>query len=314
MLALAAALAGGLLGTLLVRTVAVGIGFVNQPNRIVPQHTTAVAYGGGLGVYLGMLAGLLVVRSDAMLLLPAGLAAVLGLVDDKVGLRPSTKLVGQAAVAAVLVAVLPVPEMVGAPGVDMLGMGLVAVVLMNAANLTDVCDGLVGGLGALAVGAMALTTRSIPLGVGAAALVGFLAFNRPPASIFLGDAGSHLVGLLLAAGTSLLMVQRGALGGGAIAILCAGVFIFELVFLIVIRTRKGRRFWAGSPDHFSLRLQAGPFSRWQTVLIAWSAGGLGAAAALVAAHSRAWVGVAALAVSVIGALVAARVLMRWDAE
>jgi UDP-GlcNAc:undecaprenyl-phosphate GlcNAc-1-phosphate transferase len=53
-------------------------------------------------------------------------------------------------------------------------------------------------------------------------------------------------------------------------LLCA-VFLLELILLIVIRWRKGIPFWLGSPDHFSLRLQAAGLSRWTTLIVSWLA-------------------------------------------
>ena len=138
---------------------------------------------------------------------------------------------------------------------------------VNAVNLTDVCDGLVAAV--VAVSMVGLATiggfaSPLPLVV-AAACLGFLVFNKPAASIYLGDAGSHLLGFLLAALTiEVIAGTRGILADLG-AVLCSSVFIFELVFLVLVRRAKGLPWWRGSPDHFSLRMQAGPFTRTETV-------------------------------------------------
>jgi UDP-GlcNAc:undecaprenyl-phosphate GlcNAc-1-phosphate transferase len=99
----------------------------------------------------------------------------------------------------------------------------------------------------------------------AGALLGFFIFNSPKASIFLGDAGSHLLGFFLAAFT--LKCTRGMdfLNGILWMIFICSIFLFELVFITTVRIRKGKPWWKGSPDHFSLRLQKAGYTRWQII-------------------------------------------------
>jgi UDP-N-acetylmuramyl pentapeptide phosphotransferase/UDP-N-acetylglucosamine-1-phosphate transferase len=75
--AFGATLAGGLAATWLARAAARRIGFVNQPNPIVPQHRKAVAYGGGLSVIMALGMGLAISQEGLCLLVPAGLAVLL---------------------------------------------------------------------------------------------------------------------------------------------------------------------------------------------------------------------------------------------
>lgn len=309
--ALAAAFCGGLIASWSVRTIARRIGFVNRPNAIVPQHRAAVAYGGGIAVLIGILAGMSVAPEGLALLVPAGLAALLGVVDDALILRPFMKLCGQVCVAASLLAVVSAPALSGIRLVDSVTAVTATLIFMNAVNLTDVCDGLAAGLGALALGVVAVAADFLPFGLAAASLLGFLILNRPPATIFLGDAGSHLVGVMLAASALMLMDQAGV-AGGAVAVLATGVFLFELGFLMLVRRKKGIPVWRGSPDHFSLRLQAGPFSRWQTVLLSWAAGGAAGLAALAAHFGPAWAGPVFVAASVVLAMYLSRRLLRWE--
>jgi UDP-GlcNAc:undecaprenyl-phosphate GlcNAc-1-phosphate transferase len=148
------------------------------------------------------------------------------------------------------------------------------VTLVNAVNLTDVCDGLVAGLAAVAFAAFGAlgwvewNFAAVAIGT----LAGFLLFNGAPASIFLGDAGSHLLGFVMAVVGLGAFAQPGAtpITAGPL-LLTVGVFLFELMFLIRMRRSRGVPFWRGSPDHFTLRLQAAGLSRWATVVIAWSA-------------------------------------------
>jgi UDP-GlcNAc:undecaprenyl-phosphate GlcNAc-1-phosphate transferase len=168
--------------------------------------------------------------------------------------------------------------------------------MVNATNFTDVCDGLVASLGVVTLLAMALILRppgAVTYVAASGACAGFFLRNRPPAIIFLGDAGSHLIGFLLAAawldGTA-SVDHSGAFASGA---LVCGVFLFELVFITAVRIWKRLPWWRGSPDHFSLRLQAAGWSRWRvdtvaalvavaTALLGWSTSRVGIVPAMLA--------------------------------
>jgi UDP-GlcNAc:undecaprenyl-phosphate GlcNAc-1-phosphate transferase len=155
---------------------------------------------------------------------------------------------------------------------------LALVTLVNAVNLTDVCDGVVSGLAAVAfwwIGATVAAPSGVLLIASAAAAggcVGFLFHNAPRARVFLGDAGSHWVGYTLSALLLLAPPEDSAVRRTGLGTLIAGVFLFELVLLIASRLRRGVPVWRGSNDHFTLRLQAAGLSIWQTVLSAWTAG------------------------------------------
>lgn len=299
------------LGTWLMRGYARSVGFVNQPNAIVPQHTSAVAYGGGVGVAAGTLLAGLALGAPAPLLLAAVGIAALGLYDDAVALSAGRKFLGQVLPAA-LVAWEVSPTFTGIALLDAALATFWGLVLINAVNLTDVCDGLVGGLGALALAGLGFATGEPLLLAAGASCLGFLVWNRPPASIYLGDAGSMLIGLLAAWG-SLKLLDGPGLGAPLAGFVIPGVFLFELVLLVAVRVHKGLPWWKGSPDHFSLRMQAGPFSRWQTVLTAWTAGALLAGAGWSVATGGGAPAIAATALAtVLLAGGAARALLRWE--
>jgi UDP-GlcNAc:undecaprenyl-phosphate/decaprenyl-phosphate GlcNAc-1-phosphate transferase len=273
----AGGLVAGALATWLVRRAAWALGIVAAPNPIVPQHTRPVAYLGGTGIAAGAGAvlGVAALSGIPVSLLPPGderallLGAIgylgLGTFDDLRPLRPGPKLAAQLGLAVAVVAIadtgLAVPTLAVA--------ALWLVVVVNAVNLTDVCDGLVGSLAAAAlVGVAAIAPAAAPLALLlAAACVGFLAFNRAPASIFLGDGGSHLLGFAI--GGLWLAALHGAPSWhlAAAAPLGAGVFLFELVFLVIVRAQRGLPFWRGSPDHLALRLQAAGLGKHKTVAV-----------------------------------------------
>jgi len=258
--------------TLGARQLARHYSIVAAPNPIVPQHREPVAYLGGLGLCGGLLCTFLFTGDwpSVAVLVGGGGMLGLGLLDDLIPLQPLHKLLAQTVVASASVALGLGAWITGHFVLDDAIVCVLIVAWVNAVNLTDVCDGLVAALTAIGmIGLAALNGFEDPLPlVIAAACLGFLVYNKPAASIYLGDAGSHLLGFLMAA----LTIEACASGRGVVAdlaaLLCSFVFIFELIFLIVVRRSKGLPFWRGSPDHFSLRMQAGPFTRRQTVLAA----------------------------------------------
>jgi UDP-GlcNAc:undecaprenyl-phosphate GlcNAc-1-phosphate transferase len=322
------AAAGGVACTWVVRGLALRWGIVNQPNPLVAQHTRPVAYLGGLGLAGGVAIGVGTAAAlwPEMDLLPGGIPADalatgallflgIGLVDDLRAFSPLPKLLLQFAAAAIAAAAGVLGPRTGVAAADVAIAAFWMVVLVNAVNFTDVCDGLVSSIALVAFGILGLAEPRLgagPLLVAGAAL-GVLAFNRPPASIFLGDAGSHLLGFLLAAGTLAGAAGRPPWPALPWALLAGGVFLFELAFITAERVRKGLPWWRGSPDHFALRLQAAGVGR----------GGVDAGAALAAAllagsgaalwRLEARMGIALLAGLAVGLAVAWRVLARLPA-
>jgi UDP-GlcNAc:undecaprenyl-phosphate GlcNAc-1-phosphate transferase len=274
----ATSLVVGVVATWLSRHLAWRTGVVAPPRPMVPAHVRPVACLGGLGIGAAIAvvaaAGALVdvhvlpVADRSAVAMALGLAGylALGTVDDIVPLAPAPKLVLQTAVALAVASVIHGRATGGA--VAMSTLWIVAVV--NAVNLVDVCDGLAGSLAAVALAAVAAVSPSAaPLAlVIAAATVGFLAFNRAPASIFLGDGGSHLLGFAIAGLWLLAIHEAPSWHRMASALLGVGVFAFEVVFLVVVRTQRRLPFWRASPDHVSMRLQAAGLSRGQTVVVA----------------------------------------------
>ena len=118
--------------------------------------------------------------------------------------------------------------------------------------------------------------------VAAGACAGFLVLNAPRASIFLGDAGSHFVGFLLAALSMQTVGGRDRFAEFTAVLLVLGVFLFELVFLVWARRRRGLSWWLGSDDHAAIRLQAAGLTVWSTDVVLWVCGAmLGIGAILV---------------------------------
>jgi UDP-GlcNAc:undecaprenyl-phosphate GlcNAc-1-phosphate transferase len=210
----------------------------------------------------------------------AALALAGGTADDLRPLRPARQLVLQAAVAAIVLAAFD-PSLVAA-----LGLFALVVACTNAVNVVDGQDGLAGGLGAISATGLALCLADTgspgeQLGlVLAGALCAFLAWNRPPARIFLGNGGAYAVGTLLAALAAMLIEEDGA-RGIAPAVLCLGVFFFDLAFTVVRRMGTSE-LATGDRMHSYDLLSAVVNSRGWATLAFWAAGGVAAGGALLA--------------------------------
>ena len=280
LLILFVAIVSGLLGTWGSRSIAHYFNIVNNPNSIVPQHTKAIAYLGGLGIYLGILFIVVATYSlSEMPLLFLGLSGgymILGIIDDLTVMTPAIKFTFQLALAILSVSLGVKYAFTNILWLDMTLSAFWILVLVNAYNLTDVCDGLVGGLSivsTLVIFFLVSDAGILPLIV-SGATIGFLFFNAPPASIFMGDAGSHLLGFILAYFSLTIALGDNITFDFLPLASLSGVMLFELVFLIYTRTKKNLKWWQGSNDHFSLRLQAHGWSKWKTNIFAWFLGTL----------------------------------------
>ena len=322
----AAAAVCGAAGTAAMRPLALRLGIVNHPNPIVPQHRHAVAYLGGVGIFLGIVVtvagavvagwkGRYVGSPHTLIALSAGSALflALGIADDLRAFSPALKFAMQICIASLAVILGLRFRFTGWVPLDSAASAFCILTLVNAFNLIDVCDGLLGSLSVVMFLGFGLIRPEMMVAatIVAGACAGFLVFNAPPARIFLGDAGSHLLGFLAAA--FLLGAPGPASKMGLVQmLLIVGVPLFELSFLIVVRWRKGLKWWRGSPDHFALRLQAAGASRAQTDLIACTAAVLLVGLALAfPALGRSWQVAMLLGLAAAAAL-CARTLLRWE--
>lgn len=282
--------------TPLAAAVALRLGVVDRPGALKVQDRP-VAYLGGVAVFAG-LAGP-VAASRAALLVPLGLAFLLGLADDIADLSPRWRLAGEVAIGGSAVAVLPTtPTPVGAAAVV-----VVVLVLLNAVNLLDGLDGLASSVGA--VGALGFAVvldppdRSVAMAL-AGALIGFLVWNRPPARIYLGDAGSYLAGTALALLLVLTASRADPVSPTAGALLFLAVPVADTSVAIVRRQRAGRPLLVGDRGHIYDQLvdQAWPAPRATVACAAAQAAlvGIGVAAASLTAAAAVVVVTAVVAV------------------
>jgi UDP-N-acetylmuramyl pentapeptide phosphotransferase/UDP-N-acetylglucosamine-1-phosphate transferase len=239
------ALAVALVLTPVAATVASRLGVVDHPGPL-KVHTRPVPYLGGLAVLGALAAG--AGWRVGLWLLPVGLACGLGLADDITDLDARVRLGAEAAIGALAGGLIAGGSFLGV----VVGAGVVAL-LVNTVNLLDGLDGLAAGVClASAIGFAVLGRgRAQFLAIGlAGALAGFLVYNRPPARIYLGDAGSYLLGASL--GTLLIASWAHAHGhtsAAIAAVLLVGVPVADTSLAVLRRYRSGRPLFTGDRSH-----------------------------------------------------------------
>ncbi|MGA2278669.1 MAG: MraY family glycosyltransferase [Verrucomicrobiota bacterium] len=206
----------------------------------------------------------------------------LGWLDDKQELKPLPKFIGQLFIA-MLVAVackritLFVPSVAFSYAITILWV----LTVVNAFNFMDNMNGLCAGLGAIGAWQFAIIAAAhgeylvaITGFLMCGALAGFLPWNFPDARAFLGDAGSHLVGYLLAV-MAILPHFYTKTNPHPLAVLSPllvlAIPLADLARVVILRTRAGKPFWIGDTNHLSHRLVRTGLSRTRTVLVIWLA-------------------------------------------
>ncbi len=287
---------GGALGTAvslpLWRAWCVRTGLVDDPGHR-KIHDTPIPLAGGLAVLTGLLVPLLLGAAALQFnLLPAGavekisygferrglqLAAilvgalgmvVLGWLDDRHELRAGPKFATQLGIALlVALAGVRIKLFPQHPLSPFLSYGVTVawiLTVITAVNIMDNMNGLCAGLGSLGAGAFAAIAAlqgqylvaSLAL-LAAGALAGFLPFNYPKASAFLGDSGSHLTGFLLAVLAILphfYTTQNPRPLAVLAPLLVLAVPLGDMVCVMWIRWRAGKPVWVGDTNHLSHRL------------------------------------------------------------
>ncbi len=274
------ALVAGLVVTYVTRALALRfkIGEMPDPRKV---HKTFMPHMGGFGIYAGFLIGILsttflapeifqqILNQFGGILLASIFIVVLGVYDDLKGLTAGKKFLGQFLAATIVIASGCVIERISLPFATDIELGPLAIPLTylwligvsNAVNLLDGLDGLAAGISVIASSVFALLAYlngnwafliiSLSLIGG---LLGFLKFNRFPATIFMGDTGSLFLGLILAA----ISIRGFETTPGRI-----GLFVPLLILAIPIgdtsvaffrRLNKGKHPFKPDKDHLHHRL------------------------------------------------------------
>jgi len=241
---------------------------IDKPDGKVKLHEAPIPYLGGVAVFLGFVIGFSIFLpfSEQWILLFIGMTGLLlvGLIDDLLVLEPYQKFSWQCAAAFFLAfSGFYLKEsffLSNVWGVPLSILWILSVV--NAFNLIDVMDGLASTTAACATFSFIVLSLileqpepALMLSVFFGSVVAFLAFNKPPAKIYLGDAGSLMIGGLLATAPFLIKWNMYAPLGLLAPIIILAIPLLEVLFLVIIRTHKGIPFYKASPDHFSIYLR-----------------------------------------------------------
>jgi UDP-GlcNAc:undecaprenyl-phosphate GlcNAc-1-phosphate transferase len=279
----------------------VRFGFVDDPGHR-KIHSAPIPLAGGWAVLTGIALPLLIgggavllgwVKIESLhygvlrrssqllaLLLGAFGMAMLGSLDDKYELSPRWKFAGQFLIAAATwLAGIRITLFVPSLAFSFVVTVLWILTVTNALNFLDNMNGLCAGLGV--IGAWACGWSAAMQGqylvamlafVAFGALLGFLPYNFPKASAFLGDAGSHLVGYLLAV-LAILPHFYSKTQPRAWAVLSPLVILamplLDMAWVVALRWRIGQPFYVGDTNHISHRLVRRGFSKERAVALIW---------------------------------------------
>ncbi|MDP5033486.1 MAG: undecaprenyl/decaprenyl-phosphate alpha-N-acetylglucosaminyl 1-phosphate transferase [Solirubrobacteraceae bacterium] len=270
------------------------VGAVDQPReRGLSEHPTPLL--GGLAILAAVLAASFIfidpgVAEDEKIrgiLVGAILVTLVGALDDRFDLPAAIKFIGQIVaatipvVAGVEVANITLPFIgavdLGSAGAPLTVLGIVFVI--NVVNFSDGVDGLAAGV--CAISAVAFSIIAFDLGRGSAAVLaaiiagasaGFLVFNFHPAKVFMGDAGSNLLGLLLACVAVEGAVKTQVVLALVFPLLVLAVPFLDTTFVVLKRLKYGRPVYVADQSHFHHRMNRIGFSQRKTVLYlyAWT--------------------------------------------
>lgn len=253
-------------------------GVIDRPDGNLKKHKEPTPYLGGVALYLGFISALALTfpfeNMFFLFLIGTTFLLFIGLIDDLIVMKPHQKLIGQIiATFCFLKAGFYLKELFFSYIPNILISFFWILYLINAFNLIDVMDGLCTITAIVAtfsffVSALVFQNYSVALllSIFLGSLIAFFWYNRPPARIYLGDAGSLFIGGFLAAIPFMLPWSIYNPYGFITPIIFLMVPILEVGTLILIRTYKCIPFYKGSPDHFSLYLQRNNWTKNQILL------------------------------------------------
>lgn len=311
--------------TPITKRLAVVLGVLDQPSAR-KVHQTPTPLMGGLAIYGALVLALLLFSPPFYLVeLGAILAGatwlvLVGFVDDRRGMLPLVKLGGQMIAAIVLVLAGIQVRIFPSQALNVAFTLLWIVFIINAMNFQDNMDGLAAGITAIASIAffvMAVQQELSLVGSMAAALggasIGFLIYNFNPASSFMGDMGSMVLGFLLAVLAIKLNFRVPAerqVITWMVPVVVLGLPIFDAALVILTRLIEGRSPMMGGKDHTSHRLVSLGLSQRAAVLALYAVCAALGVAAVRLSHANISEG-AMIGAGLAGAAAAAFVFLNW---
>ncbi len=276
----------------LVRKLAITLGAVDQPGKR-KVHLAPIPRLGGVGIYIGFFLSLFLIiwayhayelgYFFRPLITGATILLLVGIIDDTYGMQPPIKLFLQCLAAIVTYSLGVRVEFFSSPWggifqvpafISMLITVLWIVGLANTINLVDGIDGLAAGITLIAAFTLfivAVILKRYEVAVLAFTLcgttLGFLRYNFSPASIFMGDTGSMLLGYFLACISVLGVLKSSATLALAVPLLALGVPLLDTVAAIVRRVKQNRHIFWADDKHLHHRLLALGFSQRQAVFL-----------------------------------------------
>ena len=285
--------------TPIMRKIAIRIGAVDAPNMARKVQKEPVPYLGGVAIVIGVFVATYstVFIEDkniglaSTVLIPAIAMAVMGLVDDLRGLPPWPRLIAQSAVAVIVAGILIATDTIGTPShiflIDAAITTLWVVGVCNSINFFDNLDG--GAAGTVVVisaftfliaydrGQLMISALSI---VTAGATAGFLIWNRPPAKIYMGDAGALFLGIIVAVLTIRLNPDIHPMWKSlAIPLFLMAVPLLDTSVAVTSRLSRNISPFTGGRDHLSHRLMRKGLERRTAAISLWILAGLYGASA-----------------------------------
>lgn len=329
------AIASTIAATPFARKLAVACDAIDYPDKR-RVNTEPIPRMGGVAMMVGIIASVIVIdvgvlffgwvnpfsssasgRVDfALVGLGVAFMFIVGIIDDISGLRARYKFIGQLIAAAIVSSSGLLLQNIQNPFVEggFIEFGWLAypitviylVCFANIINLIDGLDGLASGISAISAGTIFVfaifagrTESAILCVIIVGICVGFLKYNHHPASIFMGDSGSLLLGLSLGI-VSLLAVARSTLIISLLVpILAAGVPIMDTAAAIIRRTRAHQPIDAPDKGHIHHRLLAAGYTQESTVFIMWAWTAMLAVCGIVLAESEGMVRVAVIVVAAV---------------
>ena len=259
----------------IISSVAIRLNILDVPDGRVKKHKKPTPYLGGVAIYVAFITSLALTFpfENQMFAFFVGSTLLLfvGLIDDLVPLRPQQKFAGQIIAALCFLRAGFSLKTHFFMNLWALPISLFWMLLViNAFNLVDVMDGLATTLASCATFSFFIialyfgqTSVALLLAALLGALLAFFWYNKPNASIYLGDAGSLFIGGLMAAVPFMIHWGKYHWYGYLSPVIILAVPLLEVSTLVLVRTYKKIPFYLPSPDHFSIYLQHNGWSKWE---------------------------------------------------
>ncbi|MGL4730194.1 MAG: MraY family glycosyltransferase [Clostridium sp.] len=293
------------IATPIVKQIAIKVNAIDVPKDERRIHKKPIPRMGGIAIYVAFILGVILNRSrfsidDLGLILGATIIVIGGIIDDIKHLRAIYKLMIQILAAITLIVfglrvnLITNPFSVGGEYINLGVIGIPLTIIWvigitNAFNLIDGLDGLAAGVGIIS--SLTLMVVSFINGridavfltaILAGSIIGFLPYNFNPASIFMGDTGSQLLGFLLSAISINGAIKSATALVIAVPLLALGLPIYDTLFAIIRRKASGKPIMQADRGHLHHRLLDTGLTQKQAVIIIYLVNATLGAVAIIA--------------------------------